>query len=301
MDRMKSKGMSDLEVITDPEEIRIVSTEEVFDRDFDQPVSARNRTRLKKMLRVFSINGERFPTMRPRTDPTRAATQDQLWSRLNLIAEEIKAGSVELEPLAEWVRGTGAAEKIGPLVQQSVGRLFVEGFTSTDESWAAACVILEASSSSNVLKMVWWRITGKLERAKSLLSAMVSGDLSAVNGIGVALHHIVDGLNKMRQLAADPARTQWATEDIVDKCLFAPGSVIRRAKTDGEVRGCPFKKGSLFVLALGTASKDRANRDLVFLSQSWSRCPAERWVPALLEGVWRRAQARQLATSSTSA
>ena len=34
-----------------------------------------------------------------------------------------------------------------------------------------------------------------------------------------------------------------------------------------------------------------ANRDLVFLSQSWSRCPAEKWVPALLEGVWTRVSA----------
>jgi hypothetical protein len=48
---------------------------------------------------------------------------------------------------------------------------------------------------------------------------------------------------------------------------------------------------SLFTLGLGSASKGAANRDLVFLSQSWSRCPAEKWVPALLEGVWTRVSA----------
>jgi len=42
------------------------------------------------------------------------------------------------------------------------------------------------------------------------------------------------------------------------------------------------------ILGLGSASKGAGNRDLVFLSQSWSRCPAEKWVPALLEGVWTR-------------
>jgi hypothetical protein len=42
---------------------------------------------------------------------------------------------------------------------------------------------------------------------------------------------------------------------------------------------------------LGSASKGGANRDLIFLSQSWSRCPAEKWVPALLEGVWTRVSA----------
>jgi hypothetical protein len=180
-------------------------------------------------------------------------------------------------------------------VQQSVGRLFVETFTATDESWAAACLVLEAASSSSVLKMLGWRISGRLERAKTLLASMVNGDLAAVNGIGVALHHIVDGLHKMRQLAADPAlRSSMATQAAVDESLFAPTTVVRRAKSSGEVGGCPFKRGSLFILGLGTASKGAANRDLVFLSQSWSRCPAEMWVPALLEGVWSRVLASAL-------
>lgn len=286
---MSHSATNDMEVINDPALIRDIANDPNLDRDFDQPVSSRNRTRLKKMLWVFSANGERFPTMCPRTDAKRAATQDELWAKLNAIAQEIKSGPAELEPLAQWVRGTWATDKIGPLVQQSVGRLFVNDFTSTDESWAAACMILGASSSTNGMKMLWWRITGKLERAKKLLSTMVDGDLSAVNGIGVALHHIVDGLHRMRQLKSETGtRAQWTPEAVADECLLAPGSVVRVAKTDGAVSGCPFKKGKLFVLSLGSATQGRRNRDLVFLSNSWSRCPADTWVPALLEGVWRR-------------
>jgi|ERR1700735_1833074 len=104
-----------------------------------------------------------------------------------------------------------------------------------------------------------------------------------------ALDHIVDGLHKMRLLAANPTlRSSMTMDAAVDECLFAPNTAVHQAKTDGEVSGCPFRKGSLFVLGLGSASKGAANRDLVFLSQSWSRCPAEKWVPALLEGVWTR-------------
>jgi hypothetical protein len=187
------------------------------------------------------------------------------------------------------VRGKGTAEQIGLLVQESVGRLFVETFTATDESWAAACMVLEAASSSNVMKMLWWRVSGRLERAKTLLASMVNGDLAGTNGISVALHHIVDGLHKMREVAGDPAiRASVTTEAAVDECLFAPGTAVRQAKTSGEVGGCPFRRGSLFILGLGSASRGARNRDMVFLSQSWSRCPAEKWVPALLEGVWRR-------------
>jgi hypothetical protein len=170
-----------------------------------------------------------------------------------------------------------------------VGRLFVDNFIATEESWAAACMMLEAAGSSNALKMLGWRISGKLQRAKTLLAFMVHGDLAALNGISVALHHIVDGLHKMRQLAANPMlRSSMTTDAVLDECLFAPTTVVRQAKTSGEISGCPFKRGSLFILGLGNASKGAANRDLVFLSQSWSRCPAEKWVPALLEGVWTR-------------
>ena len=105
----------------------------------------------------------------------------------------------------------------------------------------------------------------------------------------------------MRQLAADPAILSSITTDAaVDKCLIPPPIVVRQAKTAGEVGGCPFRRGSLFILELGSASKGAANRDLLFLSQSWSRCPAEKWVPALLEGVWTRVSAAGMKESYRS-
>ena len=118
---------------------------------------------------------------------------------------------------------------------------------------------------------------------------MVNGDLAGAVGMINGRQLIVDGLHRMRRLAATPTLPFSMTMDAaVDECLFAPTTVVRQAKTSGEVGGCPFRRGSLFILDLGSASKGAANRDLVFLSQSWSRCPAEKWVPALLEGVWKR-------------
>jgi hypothetical protein len=289
MKRSYFPGIIDIVVVTDPAEIRTISNDARVDRDFIGRGPVRNVQRLRKMLRIFSLNGRLFPTLLPRTNPSRAAAQDELWSRLNVKAGEVIHGPAELAPLAEWVRGTGTAEKLDLLVQQSIGRLFVEKFTATEESLAAAHMVLEAASSSNVPRMLGWRISGRLERAKTLLAAMVNGDLAGVIAMIAARQLIVDGLHKMRQLAADPAlRSSMTTDAAVDECLFAPATVVRQAKTAGAVGGCPFGKGSLFILELGSASKGAANRDLVFLSQSWSRCPAEKWVPALLEGVWTR-------------
>ena len=292
MKRTYFLGITDIVVLTDPAEIRTISNDSRFDRDFIGRGPVRNVQLLRKILRIFSLNGRLFPTMLPRTNPSRTAAQEELRLRLNVKADEVKYGPAQVQPLAEWVRGIGTADKLDLLVQQSIGRLFVESFTATDESLAAARMVLEAVSSSNVLKMLWWRISGRLERAKTLLASMVNGDLTGVNALITARQLVVDGLHKMRQLAADPAlRSSITTDAAVDECLFAPPTVVRQAKTSGEVGGCPFKRGSLFILGLGSASKGAANRDLVFLNQSWSRCPAEKWVPALLEGVWTRVSA----------
>jgi hypothetical protein len=292
MKRTYFPGIIDIVVVTDPAEIRTISNDSRFDRDFIGNVPVRNVQRLRKMLRIFSLNGRLFPPIQPRTSPGRAAAQDELWSRLNVKADEVRHGPAQLEPLAEWVRGIGTAEKLDLLVQQSIGRLFVETFTATEESLAAARLVHEAAGSSNVLKMLGWRISGRLQRAKTLLASMVNGDLAGVVGMINGRQLIVDGLHKMQQLAADPAlRSSITTNAVVDECLFAPATVLRQAKTSGEVGSCPFRKGSLFILGLGSASKGAANRDLLFLNQTWSRCPAEKWVPALLEGVWTRVSA----------
>src|SRR5580692_3315931 len=272
-------GITDIVVVTDPAEIRTISNDSRFDRDFIERGPVRNVQLLRKILRVFSLNGRLFPIILPRTNPSRAAAQEELRLRLNVRADEVKHGPAELEPLAEWVRGIGTEEKVDLLVQQSIGRLFVETFTATEESLAAGHLVLEAVSSSNGLKMLGWRISGRLDRAKTLLVSMVNGDLTGVNALITARQLIVDGLHKMRQLAADPAlRSSLTTDAAVDECLFTVMNVVRQAKTSGEVSGCPFRRGSLFILELGSASKGAANRDLVFLSQSWSRCPAEKWV-----------------------
>jgi hypothetical protein len=180
MKRTYFPGIIDIVEVTDPAEIRTISNDSRFDRDFIRHGPVRNVQRLRKMLRIFSLNGRLFAPMLPRTNPSRAAAQDELWSRLNVKADEVKHGSAQLEPLAEWVRGIGTAEKLDLLVQQSIGRLFVETFTATEESLATAHMVLEAASSSNLLRMLGWRISGRLERAKTLLASMVNGDLTGV-------------------------------------------------------------------------------------------------------------------------
>ena len=110
MKRTYFPGITDIVVVTDPAEIRTISNDSRFDRDFILHGPVGNVQRLRKMLRIFSLGGKLFEPMLPRTDPSRAAAQDELWSRLNVKADEVKHGSAQLESLAEWVRGRNCGE-----------------------------------------------------------------------------------------------------------------------------------------------------------------------------------------------
>jgi hypothetical protein len=228
--------------------------------------------------------------MAPKECLTRAREQDALWASLDDKAALIEKGSMELEGLACWLKGTGHERELGILVQQIVGSLFCGSYTATSESWDAALALDAAPRSRNPLKLLWWSLTGKVRKAKGLLASKVNGDLAGVHATGIALHNIVKSLQHMRTLYCDIGRRPTLSpEEVSQQCLFAPASVLRQATDAGTVAGCPFSRLSLFIVALGEAQRKYGSEDVVFLKDSWSRCPAERWVPALLEGVWRRA------------
>jgi len=222
----------------------------------------------------------------------RKSAQDKLWSRLSLKVHELKLGPEELEPLAQWVRGHGAEASLGRQAQQILGHLFSETFIATPESWDAAITLVKAPRSNNVLKLLWWRISGKVGRAKGQLASMVNDDLSAVNAIGIAVHNLVKSLRLMRTLYSDSnRRPSLSPAEAANQCLVAPVSVFRQATAAGELNGNTFSNNSLFILNIGDAAKLKGAGSLVFMRDSWSSCPGEEWVPAMLEGVWLRATA----------
>jgi hypothetical protein len=119
-------------------------------------------------------------------------------------------------------------------------------------------IALEDGNFINIMKSPSWRISGKVERAKTLLASMLNGDLAAVNATITGPRLIIGSLSKMRQLAADPAiRSSMTTDAAVDECLIPPPIVVHQAKTSGEVGGCPFRRGSLFILEWEAQAKVR--------------------------------------------
>lgn len=287
MKRKQLPAVLDIVQVSDPAEVRAVAEATAIDRPMSRGNGLVTASLIDRVVGIMTLDGVRFPAMRARDDAQRAAAQDALWKRLNERAPALRDAPDELEALAAWVRGNDDRDSLGVRVQDVVGRCFTPAYRATPESWAAAQLLDRAPRTVNPLRLLGWRLSGEVERAKRLLASMVDGDLLGVHGTGLALHNIVTGIEKMRGLYR--AKEALDASTVVDRCLVAPAGIMRQAQTDGTVAGCPFTRGTLFVLALRTADAQASERDLVFLDRTWSRCPANEWVPALLEGVWRRA------------
>jgi hypothetical protein len=289
--RRRIPGVIDLLEVSDPGEIKALARDPHLDRRFETATCPVNWLLLTRSLKVLSFRGRRFPTMMPRDDAQRASRQQELWKVLSEKAASIQSGPDELEPLADWVRGVGTDAQVGILVQQLLGQLFSSNFVATEESWRAAKILVAAPRSKNLPLILWCFVSGKITRAKRLLAGMVNGDLSGVNAIGIAAHNVVKSIRHMRILYANvEVRSGLPPEAAAEQCLFAPVSLYREAVAAGRLGDCPYSRHSLFVLSIGEASQQAEGRSLVFMDESWSRCPANFWVPAMLQGVWKRAK-----------
>lgn len=293
MKRTRIPGLIDIVRVDDPEEIRDLNGRSEMDRYFQGLLPLVNGLLLRRTVLALTYLGQRFPHLRPRDAGRRAPEQEALWTKLNAAASTTKLGPEDLEALAQWVRGNGADARLGILVQDAVGRLFSPSYKADEASWSAALLLRDAPRSVNPVQLIWWWATGRVRKAKALLAERVNGDRMGLHGTGIAVHNIVKGFRKMRSLYAtvDPD-SKLTAETVAAQCLFAPPSVMRQSTSPGEIRGCPFTRGTLFILGLGKASKQANSNDMVFLENSWSRCPADTWVPALFEGVWKRATAK---------
>jgi hypothetical protein len=290
---MKAKrvpGLIDLIEVSDLGEIKAANQHRDIDRQFSWRLPLLNGLLLSNVLGTLSYREQRFPTMLPKQDVVRAHNQNALWNRLNAKASSFRDGPVELESIALWLQGTGEDQAVGILLQELIGRAFDSSYKATQESWAAAVTLDAAIRIKNPLKRLTWKITGRIRNARSVLAAKVAGDRAAIHGTGIAIHNLVTALRSMQALYRDISlRKSLSPEQAASRSLAAPTGVLRQATAAGSVSGCPFRRGTLFVLKISEAYKRSGDDGVVFQRDSWNQCPAEKWVPALLAGIWARA------------
>jgi hypothetical protein len=301
MTRLRIPGLIDVLRVDDPAEIAALADDARLDRAYVARGPLMYRLIASRIRKILTLDGAPLPPVAPRGAARPTPGQAALEMRLNAIAASLGEDVASLQPIAAYVRGEGAPGAAGPLAQEAVGRLFRAEYKAGAESWAAAEVLDQAPRLFNPFVLVGWALTDRVAKARRLLADKVGGDPSGLHGTGVAIHNIVAGFKRMRALWADPrARHQLSPEAAAAQCLVAPRQVVRQPLKAGGSRAGDFDPATLVLFQLGAAHARSPSAEMAFMAQSWSRCPAHAWVPALLAGVWRVAQDAEPPRTETS-
>jgi hypothetical protein len=284
---LRIPGVIDLVRVDTSTDIRVLADDSRLDRRFELRGPLINRMLVQRIRSVLRVGAVPLPSVAPREDRARASAQEALRRRLDPAGGKPLWDQETIAGLAAAVRGSGAPE-LGPAAQQAVGRLFVSDYRGTSESWAAARVLDAAVHSRNPLELVILKLSGRLERSRRLLAALVDGDPAAVHATAIAVHNLVRGFERMRELWAEP-RWRSSADAVVAQCLFAPPSVLRQATMPGATVAGAVRAGTLVMLELDAAHERSGGADIEFMVGHWAQCPAAAFVPALLRAVWEQA------------
>jgi hypothetical protein len=288
---LRIPGLVDLIRVDAGADIRALADDTRLDRRFEPRGPLINRLLIDRVRSVMRLDGAPLPSVAPRQDRARASAQDALRRRLDPAGGKPLWDDETIAGLAAAVRGNAGAPALGPAAQQAVGRLFAAEYRGSSESWEAARVLDTAVHTRNPLQWIHLRMSGRLAQARRLLAALVNGDRAGVHATGIAVHNLVRGFERMRELWAARGWRTRSIDEIVAQCLFAPPSVLRQATMPGVTIAGEVRAGTLVMLELDAARARTPGPELEFMLGHWAQCPAAAFVPALLRAVWERSRA----------
>jgi hypothetical protein len=289
--RLHIPGLISLLEVTDPREIRLLDGDSRLDRSLAASGGLINRLRLARLRGAFVFDGEPLPALLGREAQGRASRHAELGRRLDACAE---ASSWRQDPafeaLVEGVAGQADAEALGPAAQGLLGRRFRDGYHA-DEATFAAARRLNDYPRINALKALLQRLSGRLRRDRQLLHDRAQGDPMTLHATSVAVHNLVGALEAMRSLAGTPGASHLPIEAVLGRCLSVPETLLRQVLAPLSTSCSPRRlvPGDLVLLRLAEGVRISGDQELAFMGVSWARCPAQRFILALLADIWGRA------------
>ena len=279
-------------------EIRALAADGRLDRRFEARGPLVNRLLLRRIRSVLRVDGVPLPSVAPRGDARRARAQEALAAPARSRRGHAAVGRGD-HPSA-WsalcTRQRQALRRSGRRRSRRSGRLFVADYRVERQELGAprSCSRPPCRPATRCARL-FLTLSGRLARARALLAELVDGDLAGVHATGIAVHNLVRGFERMRELWSEPRwRVRSATDAVVAQCLFAPPSVLRQATDAGATVAGAVRAGHAGrAPARRRARAQRPGRDVAFMAGSWAHCPAAAFVPALLRAVWERALAEE--------
>ena len=272
--RIHIPGLVDLTFVDDAASIIEVNASPTLDRDFVAKGPLLNRLLASRIRRTLVVGTQPFPAVAPKDFPGRALKQVALETKLKSQCQAFEADIISA--IANEVMNPGRDNELARLAQHLTGRSFIPDFVATAETWAAAETLDMAVRNINPLRQLFWKLSGKITKARSLLAENMKQDPAAVHAIGIAIHNLVLSLKRMRIILSQ----HTDVDRIVTLSLAAPPRILRQAT--GPSNG-------LVVMELEKCRAKTLRRDIAFLQGTWSSCPAHAWVPAALTAVAREA------------
>ena len=277
--------LADLILTDDPEEIRQFANHGALDRGFRPRGPLVNRLLARRVSSALSLDGDPLPSAMPRRNPERQQISQNLTKKF----EPGKWDQDTLSQMAGYVRGD-QDRPAGELAQEVIGRVFAPDYSATSETWGAAKVIEDHLQSFNPVQRIIRFLSGALKAAQQELGRASNGDTGAVHGTGIAVHNLALSLDRLRDAWTDEKlRSSLTPEQAALRAITAPRTVMRAGAHHCDSIGGRVRPVTLVAMNTRAASGAGMDAELAFLGSSWSRCPAEEWVMALLAEVWKQA------------
>ncbi|EWG99267.1 hypothetical protein [Halomonas sp. BC04] len=291
--RLHVPGLISLLEVTDPQEIRLLDGDARLDRSLAPGGGVINRLRLARLRGAFVFDAEPLPALLSREAKGRESRHAELRRRMD---EGAEAANWRQDPafktLVEVVAGQAEAEALGPAAQGLLGRRFHDDYRADEASFAAARR-LNDYPRVNALKALLQRLSGQLRRDRRLLHDSARGDPMTLHATSVAVHNLVGSLEAMRSLAGTPGASHLPLTAVLGRCLSVPETLLRQVLAPLSTPCSPRRlvPGDLVLLRLAEGVRSSGDRELAFMGDSWARCPAQRFILALLADIWERAMA----------
>lgn len=289
--RIRVPFLVDVALVSDDAQMAWLNNEPALDRRLSGRGGWINRMVSGKAESLRVDSSRLLPVFEPRDDCTRKADQKAARETLTRLAQDPEPFDRHLvATLGAYVAGLDPDLPVGVAVQQIVGGLFDTSYRASEESYDAARVMAATLSACPVtmLRALWWKVSGRLEESKRLILRLARGKPVVVHGTAIAMHNIVDSLERMREAIRRDGPWHATPAEAAAEALAAPPRLLREGAREPS-SPCPFSAGTLVVFQLKKMHEGSDDNSLAFSEAQWSQCPAYAIVPRLLEDVWRAA------------
>jgi hypothetical protein len=287
--RIRMHGLADIVAVSDPADIREITDQPGIDRNFVSRGPLMNRMAIGKIRRWFRFPTDFLPVLSRRDDPIRAKRTAEIAQQLEPASGRHFWDENQIKILSGYVRGDVVELDANIVMQQIVGCQFNRSYRADADTWKAAEMIDQFRGGFSLVQ-IWWRLSGKLQRAFDLLFERAGKDRWCMHGTAIGIHGIVQAIARLREFRADPQLAALSADEVVWKCLLPPKAAPRtvEAKLQTMLDDAPLVEGTVIMLQLEAAAIKEPGPEMVFMEGHWNACPAQSFIVTLIKDIWVR-------------